>query len=77
MCSQYAHFNLSLSSICVNRLAIVTVNVTIFREATINLRTPELVDLRETWESSTQQERKDLVRIMLQEVSVDVAGLAL
>ena len=29
ICSQYGHFNLSLSSISVNRLAIVTENVTV------------------------------------------------
>lgn len=33
-----------------------------------------LLDLRETWESSTKEERKDLVHIMLQEVGVDMAA---
>jgi hypothetical protein len=31
-----------------------------------------LLDLRETWESTTKEERRDLVHIMLQEVGVDV-----
>ena len=31
-----------------------------------------LLDLRETWENSTKEERKDLVHIMIQEVGVDV-----
>lgn len=33
-----------------------------------------LLDLRQTWENSTQEERKDLVHIMLQEVGVDVTA---
>jgi hypothetical protein len=31
-----------------------------------------LLDLRETWESTTKEERRDLVHIMIQEVGVDV-----
>jgi hypothetical protein len=31
-----------------------------------------LLDLRETWQNSTKEERKDLVHIMLKEVGVDV-----
>jgi hypothetical protein len=30
--------------------------------------------LRETWESTTKEERKDLVHVMLQECGVDVAA---
>jgi len=30
--------------------------------------------LRETWESTTKEERDDLVHVMLQEVGVDVAA---
>lgn len=33
-----------------------------------------LLDLRETWENSTKEERKDLVHIMLKEVGVDVVS---
>ena len=33
-----------------------------------------MLDLRETWKSTTKEECKDLVRIMLQEVGVDVAA---
>ena len=43
-------------------------------ESAVNRAAHTLLDLRKTWESSTKQERKDLVRIMLQEVSVDVAA---
>jgi len=32
-----------------------------------------LLGLRETWESTTKEERKDLVHIMIQEVGVDMA----
>ena len=31
-----------------------------------------LLDLRETWESTTKEQRRDLVHIMIQEVGVDV-----
>ena len=42
-------------------------------ESAINRAARKLLDLRETWESTTKEERKDLVHIMLQEVGVDVA----
>jgi hypothetical protein len=41
-------------------------------EAAINRAARTLLDLRETWENSTKEERKDLVHIMIQEVGVDV-----
>jgi hypothetical protein len=41
-------------------------------EAAINRAVRTLLDLRETWENSTKEERKDLVHIMIQEVGVDV-----
>ena len=43
-------------------------------ESAINRAVNTLLDLRETWENTTQEERKDLVHVMLQEVGVDVAG---
>ena len=42
-------------------------------EPAINRAARTLLDLRETWESTTKEERKDLVHIMIQEVGVDVA----
>jgi hypothetical protein len=41
-------------------------------EPAINRAAQILLDLRETWENSTKEERKDLVHIMIQEVGVDV-----
>ena len=41
-------------------------------EPALNRAARTLLDLRETWENSTKEERKDLVHIMLQEVGVDV-----
>jgi hypothetical protein len=41
-------------------------------EPTLNRAARTLLDLRETWENSTKEERKDLVHIMIQEVGVDV-----
>jgi hypothetical protein len=41
-------------------------------EVAINRAACTLLDLRETWENSTQEERRDLVYIMIQEVGVDV-----
>ena len=38
----------------------------------INRVAQTLTNLRETWENSTKEERKDLVHIMIQEVGVDV-----
>jgi len=43
-------------------------------ESAINRAARTLLDLRETWESTTMEERKDLVHVMLQEVGVDVAA---
>ena len=43
-------------------------------ESAINRAARTLLDLRETWENSTKEERKDLVHIMIQEVGVDVAA---
>jgi len=42
-------------------------------EPALNRAARTLLDLRETWQNSTKEERKDLVHIMLQEVGVDVA----
>jgi hypothetical protein len=42
-------------------------------ESTINRAARTLLDLRETWENTTKEERKDVVHVMLQEVGVDVA----
>ena len=38
----------------------------------LNRAARTLLDLRVTWESTTKEERKDLVHIMIQEVGVDV-----
>ena len=38
----------------------------------INRAAQTLLDLRETWENTTQEERKDLVHVMIQEVGVDM-----
>jgi DNA invertase Pin-like site-specific DNA recombinase len=43
-------------------------------ESAINRAARTLLDLRETWESTTKEERKDLVHVMIQEVGVDVAA---
>jgi len=43
-------------------------------EPAINRAAKTLLDLRETWENTTLEERKDLVHVMLQEVGVDVAA---
>ncbi len=42
-------------------------------EPAINQAGKMLLDLRETWENTTQEERKDLVHVMIQEVGVDMA----
>jgi hypothetical protein len=41
-------------------------------EPAMNREARTLLDLRLTWESTTKEERKDLVHIMIQEVGVDV-----
>jgi len=41
-------------------------------EPALNRAARTLLDLRNTWESTTKEERKDLVNIMIQEVGVDV-----
>lgn len=43
-------------------------------EAAINRAAHTLLDLRETWENATREERKDLVHIMLREVGCDVVA---
>jgi site-specific DNA recombinase len=43
-------------------------------EPAINRAAQTLLDLRETWENTTQEERKDLVHVMIQEVGVDMAA---
>jgi hypothetical protein len=43
-------------------------------ESAINRAARTLLDLRETWENTTKEERKDLVHVMIHEVSVDVAA---
>ena len=43
-------------------------------ESAINRAARTLLDLRETWENTTMEERKDLVHVMLQEVGVDVVA---
>lgn len=43
-------------------------------ESAINRAVHTLLDLRETWENTTLEERKDLVHVMLQQVGVDVAA---
>jgi hypothetical protein len=42
-------------------------------ESAINRAAHTLLDLRETWESSTQDERKDLAHMMIQTVGCDVS----
>ena len=42
-------------------------------ETAIERAARTLLDLRESWEWSTKEERRDLVRMMIQEVGVDVA----
>jgi hypothetical protein len=42
-------------------------------EPAINRAAQTLLDLRETWENTTQEERKDLVHVMIQEVGIDMA----
>jgi hypothetical protein len=41
-------------------------------EPALNRAARTLLYLRETWESTTKEERRDLVHIMIQEVGVDV-----
>ncbi|MEJ2598820.1 MAG: hypothetical protein P8Z00_10835 [Anaerolineales bacterium] len=41
-------------------------------DSAVNRAANSLLDLRETWENSTKEERKDFVHIMLKEVGVDV-----
>ena len=41
-------------------------------ETTINKAVQTLLDLRKTWEGATQEERKQLVHLMIQEVGCDV-----
>jgi len=41
-------------------------------EPALNRAARTLLDLRKTWESTTKEERKDLVHIMIQEFGVDV-----
>jgi hypothetical protein len=41
-------------------------------EPAINRAAQTLLDLRETWENTTQEERRDLVHVMVQEVGVDM-----
>ncbi len=43
-------------------------------EPAINRAAKTLLDLSETWENTTQEERKDLVHVMIQEVGVDMAA---
>lgn len=43
-------------------------------EPAINRAAKTLLDLRATWENTTQEERKDLVHVMIQEVGVDMAA---
>lgn len=45
-------------------------------EPAINRAAKTLLDLRETWESTTQEERKDLVHVMIQEVTTWTARLS-
>jgi hypothetical protein len=46
-------------------------------EPAINRAAKTLLDLRATWENTTQEERKDLVHVMIQEVGVDMAAKSL
>ena len=41
-------------------------------ESAINRAARTLLDLRETWENTTMEERKDLARMMIQEAGCDV-----
>ena len=41
-------------------------------EPALNRAARTLLDLRKTWENTTQEERKDLVHVMIQEVGLDV-----
>jgi hypothetical protein len=43
-------------------------------EPAINRAAQTLLDLRETWENTTQEERRDLVHVMIHEVGVDMAA---
>lgn len=43
-------------------------------EPAINWAAQTLLDLREIWENTTQEERRDLVHVMIQEVGVDMAA---
>ncbi len=43
-------------------------------EPAINRAAQTLLDLSTTWESTTQEERRDLVHVMIQEVGVDMAA---
>src|SRR4030042_1454275 len=43
-------------------------------EPAINQAAKTLLDLRETWENTTQEERKDLVHMMIQEVGVNLVA---
>jgi hypothetical protein len=45
-----------------------------FPEPAIEQATRTLLDLRESWEWATKEERKDLACMMIQEVGVDVAA---
>lgn len=40
----------------------------------INRAAQTLLDLRETWENTTQDERRDRVHVMIQEVGVDMGA---
>jgi hypothetical protein len=44
-------------------------------EPAINRAVQTLLDLRETWENTTQEERRDLVHAMIQEVVASGANL--
>jgi len=43
-------------------------------EPAINRAAQTLLDLRTTWENTTQEERRNLVHVMIQEVGVDMAA---
>jgi hypothetical protein len=43
-------------------------------EPALNQAARTLLDLRKTWESTTREEQKDLVHIMIQEVGVDIGS---
>ena len=45
-----------------------------FDLAVQNLELLNRLDLGETWENTTQEERKDLLHVMLPECSIDVAA---